>query len=139
MAARNMNELTKQIEKMIGRALQEDVSKVAERTLKENVITEVYDQYSPTQYERTGGLYQDSNIETKMESDNTLSVRSTRQEDGRDIASIIEYGEGYSYEGLDERIGARPFHEKTAEELMDKGLVKKALSDGLRKQGLDVK
>lgn len=137
---KNINELAKHLAKnQIKQALENDVAEQSRKTLKENVIDEVYDTYSPTQYERTGGLYQDRNIDTKMENDTTLSIRSTREENGRDIASVIEYGEGYSYEGLDERIGARPFHEETAKELADKGLAKKALAEGLRKQGLNVK
>lgn len=137
--AKNMADLAKLIEKKISKALQNEVADTARKVLKENVITEVYDQYTPSQYDRTGGLYQDRNIEVIMENDNTLSVRSIREEDGRDIASIIEYGEGYSYPGLDERIGARPFHAETKRELEEKGLAKKALAEGLRKQGVNIK
>ena len=137
--AKNIADLVKLIEKKVKIAMEKEVSEVAKRTLQENVISEVYEQYTPTQYERTGGLYQDRNIEVKMENDSTLSVRSTREEDGRDIASIIEYGVGYSYPGLDERIGARPFHQVTKQELEEKGLAKKALESGLKKQGVNIK
>jgi hypothetical protein len=135
---KSLSDLAKHLEKnQIKKALETEVKKVAERTLKENVITEVYDAYD-SEYQRTGGLLQDSNIESKMESDDTLSVRSIREENGRDIASIIETGKGYSYHGLDERIGERPFHAITAMELEYDGLAKKALKDGLKKQGIDV-
>ncbi|MGG3892013.1 hypothetical protein [Metabacillus fastidiosus] len=136
--SKQMNELAKLINKKLSKSLQTDVSKVARNTLKEHVVKDVYDAYTPESYERTGGLLQDRNIEVKMENDNTLSVRSTRHEGSKDIAYTIEYGEGYSPSSLDEVIGARPFHKETAKEL-NQGLAKKALADGLRKQGLDVK
>lgn len=135
---KSLKDLEKHLNKQIKKAMQEDVAKVARNTLKEHVVEDVYNEYSPELYVRTGGLLQDSNIETKMEDDNTLSIRSTRHEGNRDIAQIIEDGENYSYPGLDEIIGERPFHAETAKELESKGLAKKALADGLKKQGLKV-
>lgn len=139
----NLKDLEKHLNNKIKNAMQTDVQKVARKTLKENVITEVYDAYSPSQYERTGGLYQDSNIDSRIDETSEgieLSVRSTRNENGRDIAKVIETGKGYEWE--DSRIyqseQARPFHEITRKELEEKGLAKRALKDGLRKQGLDV-
>lgn len=137
--AKNYKELAALINKQINNAMVNEVSKVARNTLKENVVTEVYEEYTPTTYQRTGGLYQDENIETVMVDENTLSVRSTRHEGNRDIAEIIETGENYSYPGLDEIIGSRPFHAETARELDEKGLVKKALVQGLNRQGLKTK
>jgi hypothetical protein len=138
LAAKNFKELEALINKAIRKAMENEVSRTARNTLKEHVVEDVYDAYSPTQYDRTGGLLQDRNIDSHMVDDNTLSVRSTREEDGRDIASVIEYGKGYSFDGLDERIGARPFHEEAKKELAN-GLAKESLKRGLKKQGLDVK
>lgn len=137
--AKNYKELAALINKQINDAMKNEVSKVARNTLKENVVTEVYEEYTPTTYQRTGGLLQDENIETVMVDENTLSVRSTRHEGNRDIAEVIETGENYSYPGLDEIIGARPFHAETARELDEKGLAKKALVEGLNRQGLKTK
>ncbi|MGM7720489.1 hypothetical protein [Metabacillus sp. Hm71] len=138
MAFKSISDLAKHFNKnQLKKALQEDVAKVARNTLKEHVIEDVYDAYD-SNYQRTGGLLQDENIETKMEDDATLSIRSTRHEGNRDIAAVIEYGENYSYPGLDEIIGERPFHAETAKELDEKGLAKKALADGLKKQGIKV-
>ena len=134
---KNMKDLEKFINKKIASALQREVASEARKVMKENVITEVYDAYQSS-YERTGGLYQDRNIETNLVNNNTLTVRNTRNENGRDIAYIVEYGENYSYPGLDERIGPRPFHAETARELEQQGLAKNALAKGLRRQGLDV-
>ncbi|PAD70729.1 hypothetical protein CHH83_02680 [Bacillus sp. 7586-K] len=137
--ARNMKELTSLINKQINDAMKTEVSRVARNTLKENVISEVYEEYTPEMYQRTGGLFQDENIETIMVDETTLSIRSTRHEGNRDIAAVIEYGENYSYPGLDEVIGERPFHAETARELDEKGIAKKALVEGLRRQGLKTK
>ena len=134
---KNMKDLEKFMNKKIASALEREVANEARKVMKENVITEVYDAYQSS-YERTGGLYQDRNIETNLVNNNTLTVRNTRNENGRDIAYIVEYGDGYSYDGLDERIGARPFHAETARELEQQGLAKDALAKGLRRQGLDV-
>jgi hypothetical protein len=138
LAAKNFKELEALINKKIRLAMEEDLAKQARMTLKEHVVEDVYSKYEPSMYTRTGGLLQDRNIDSHMIDDNTLSVRSTREEDGRDIASVIEYGKGYSFDGLDERIGARPFHEEAKKELAN-GLAKESLKRGLKKQGLDVK
>lgn len=135
---KSIKELEVLLNKKINSALRNEVEKVARKTLKENVVTEVYDAYN-SQYQRTGELLQDRNIESKMEDENTLSIHSTRHEGSRDIAEVIEYGKGYNPAYLDEVIEERPFHAETAKELEEKGLAKKALADGLKRQGLDVK
>jgi hypothetical protein len=136
--AKNINDLVKLLnKKYINKALSTDVEKVARKTLKEHVVEDVYDAYD-SNYQRTGGLLQDRNIDSKMENDNTLSIRSTREENGRDIAYIIETGEGYNPSHLDDVIGERPFHEETYKELKN-GLAKKTLAEALKKQGLDIK
>lgn len=140
--AKNMKELEKLINKKIANGLQNEVANEARRVMKENVITEVYQKYSPTNYERTGGLYQDKNIETKLVDDNTLTVRNIREENGRDIANIIETGTGYDWERsriYNMQPYPRPFHAETARELDEKGLAKNALKKGLERQGLNVK
>lgn len=137
MAAKNFKELEALINKAIRKAMEDDLSKVAKQKLKEHAVEDVYDAYSPSMYDRTGGLLQDRNIDAHMENDNTLSIRSTREEDGRDVAAIIEYGKGYSFDGLDERIGARPFHDEAKKELAN-GVAKESLKRGLKKQGIKV-
>lgn len=142
---KNLKDLEKYAQKAITNAMKKEVSNVARSTLKEHIVEDVYDEYTPSgrnPYERTGGLLQDSNIETKMVDDNTLSVRSTREEDGRDIAAVIEYGYPYTWE--DSQIYKmqpfpRPFHALAAKELEEKELAKKALKKGLERQGIDVK
>jgi hypothetical protein len=149
MQFKSIVDLAKHLEKnQIKKALKDDVAKQARKTLKEHIVEDVYNEYpDPKVYSRTGGLLQDSNIDTTMENDNTLSIRSTRSENGRDIAEVIEYGhegskDGYEYPAYypdgNNFVQPRPFHAETARELDEKGLAKKALADGLRKSGLKV-
>jgi hypothetical protein len=144
--ASNMKELEKLINQKIKSAMQQEVSTVARKTMKEQVIEEVYDRYtpSPNGYKRTGGLYQDRNIETVMENDNTLSVRNIRKDEktGRLVSPIIEEGVGYTWKNSDiyqMQPFPRPFHAETLRELTEKDLAKNALVQGLKRQGLDVR
>lgn len=139
-----LDQLFKHIESTcIKSAMEQEVEKVARDTLKLNVDEEVYKKYNSkakNPYKRTGGLKEDKNIETKMEDDTTLTIRSIRSENGRDIAKVIEDGEGYTWvhsEIYKRQPFPRPFHEKTAE-MLEKGLAKDALKEGLKRQGLDV-
>lgn len=135
---KDLDKLLSTAEKMINRSLNKEVKEQVKRTLKENIITEVYVPYTPTSYDRTGGLYQDSNIEAKING-NTLTVRSSRSEGNRDIANIIEYGQGYYAPELDEKIGERPFHHMAGKELKENELIEKAMVKGLESQGLRVR
>lgn len=135
---KNIKELEQFINKQAQKALKNEVAEEVKRTLKENIIDEVYDKYTPTEYERTGGLYQDRNIEAIVNG-NTLSVRSTRTERGRDIAQIIESGIGYEWK--DSRIYnmqpyPRPFHYETFLELQRTLKHVDALKKGLNKLGV---
>jgi len=134
----SFEDLKKELDKKIKNVMSTNVSKVARQTLKEHIVTDVYGAYDPSEYERTGGLLQDVNIDTTMIDDNTLSVRSTRHDGLRDIGYIIEYGVGYDWQRS--RIAQmqpypRPFHANTEAELA-KGSFKKALVSGLKAEGL---
>ncbi|WP_025912086.1 hypothetical protein [Priestia flexa] len=138
----NFKDLEKALKGKINQAMSTDVKKEAVKTLKEHIVTDIYDEYDPSVYVRTGGLLQDKNIQTIMdEVTGVLSVRGVRKENGKDISAIIEYGIGYDWE--DSRIAKmqpypRPAHENAAIE-MRKGRFEKTLINGLRKQGLNVR
>lgn len=139
--ANNFFELQKMINAGINNALQNEVEKVVRQTLKENIIIEVYDKYNPTQYQRTGGLYQDENIQTTR-GVNEIIVRSIREEEGRDIAEIIETGVGYTWTSstiYNMQPFPRPFHATTAQELASSQKHVDALYRGLKRQGFDVR
>lgn len=141
--ARNLKELAKMIEGNIKTAMKTSVSDVALDTLNKHVVEDVYSAYTPqgkNPYQRTYQLLED--MEAKMIDENTLMVRSTREEDGRDIAEVIESGTGYMWE--ESKIYAmqpfpRPFHAEAKKELEEQGLARDALIKGLQKQGFKVK
>jgi len=123
--------------------MQKEVSETSRQTMKEHLESDVYSQYSPTQYVRKysdGGLLDDSNIETKMIDNNTLRIENIRKDEdtGRMVDKIIEFGKGYWNNYLDELIGARPFIYNSFLELKS-GKAKEALIRGLKRQGIDCK
>lgn len=142
----NLKDLEKYLNKKIASALEKEVAKVARETMKQKIETEVYNRYEPTEYDRqkeNGGLLDDRNIVTELINDNTLYVRNIRTdtENGivKDVARIVEEGEGYTWDRskiYQMQPYPRPFHEETAKELFNKGLAKKALAEGLSRQGV---
>jgi len=133
---KSFKDLEKYLNKATNNAQKKFVAPVARQKMKDHIIDDVYKAYD-SDYDRTGQLLDDKNIETVLVADGTLSVKSTRHDGERDVAEVIETGKGYSYAGLDEKIGARPFTERTAQDLAD-GDFEKSLKDGLKSQGLDV-
>lgn len=104
-----------------------------------------------------GGLIADKNIVKTMVSDDTLQVTNetppnpyARDQEqvsvNKSLADLIEFGEGgsdgnshYDFIGEDESaayLGARPFTQSTINELATTGKHKKALKDGLLRQGI---
>jgi hypothetical protein len=133
-------ELEKYLNQQIKKSLSNEVADVARDTMSKHVMSDVYQAYEPTQYQRTGDLYKD--ISTTMKNDNTLEIENVArdEESGRLIAPVVESGEGYEWKKsriYQMQPFPRPFVENTAKEL-ESGLAKQALVDGLRKQGLDV-
>jgi hypothetical protein len=144
MDFKNINELQKYLEGLIGSALDTDVAETAKETMQLHIQRDVYATYTPystdgktPHYERTGQLLQD--VEHSMVG-NTLIIEDTRSENDRDITKVIEEGKGYHWgykRNLDEEIGARPFVENTYEDL-SKGLARESLKQGLKRIGLNV-
>lgn len=140
--ARNLKELAKMLEGNIKEAMAKELSQVSLDTLNKHVVEDVYNAYTPqgkNPYQRTYQLLED--MEAKMIDENTLMVRSTREEDGRDIAEVIETGKGYQWEYSEiyRTEQERPFHAEAKKELEEQGLARDALIKGLQKQGFKVK
>ena len=138
----NIKELELLVNQKIKVAMEQEVKKAAVKSMQEHVVTDIYDQYSPTQYQRTGGLASDKNIKGTMINDNTLEIENVRRDEksGRYIAPVIESGTGYQWKNSEiyqMQPFPRPFVENTAKDL-ENGLAKKSLAEGLKKQGLDV-
>jgi hypothetical protein len=137
---KSLADLEKYLNQKIKKSLSNEVADVARDTMSKHVMSDVYQAYEPTQYQRTGDLYKD--ISTTMKNDNTLEIENVArdEETGRLIAPVVESGEGYEWKKsriYQMQPFPRPFVENTAKEL-ENGLAKQALVDGLRKQGLDV-
>lgn len=140
--ARNLKELAKMLEGNIKEAMKTSVAEVSLDTLNKHVMSDVYNEYkskAKNPYERTYQLLED--MEAKMIDENTLMVRSTREEDGRDIAEVIETGKNYQWEYSEiyRTEQERPFHAEAKKELEEQGLARDALIKGLQKQGFKVK
>lgn len=143
MAAKNMQELAKQIEAMAIKAMQRSnsaTSRAVIETGKQHVQSDVYNAYtpnpnSPNSYQRTGELKESWEVEPTS---NGISISNTREDDGRYIPEIIESGQGYQYD-FEYNGKARPFIENAREELRNSNKLSEAFKQDLRKQGLNVK
>ena len=139
---KNIKQIENYIKNQISETLQDDVAKEVTQVMVEDggvIDREVYQQYTPKSYKRTYELKDPINVESKMINDLTLSLKNIRSDGDRYVAKIVETGIGYYTSELDEIIGARPFHEKTKEELEDNKRHVKAMREGLKKRlGNDV-
>lgn len=143
VAVKNFNsvkDLLAYAQKQVNSTLKNEVAVEAVNTLKEHIVTDVYDVYSPQYYERKGaqgGFLDEDNIEVEVVDDETISVDSIRFDGNRDVAQIVESGQGYmndfEYNGV-----PRPFTENTREELRSSNRLQNAMKRGLKKRGLDV-
>lgn len=125
--------LKAQISSSLAKEVAEEVTQVMIE--EDGVIDrEVYAKYTPKSYQRTYELKDPANVESKMIDELILSVRNTRSDGNRYVAKIVETGIGYYTSELDEMIGARPFHEKTAEELENNKRHVIAMRKGLKKR-----
>jgi len=160
-----LKQLEDHINKLMRDALNVEVAKVVKDTEQEKVITEVYDKYKPSSpdgepwiYKRrgsSGGLADQRNMKHKVVSlgtANGLELSVENKTNGKDdkvqISDLIEYGDGYNgleYDWKDNRddtadqyLQARPFQQKTVQELEQTNEHVEAMRKGLRRQGLDV-
>jgi len=136
MSIKNLKDLEKEINKRISKVMSKQVKNMAKSTLQDHIIEDAYNAYTPEMYTRSGQLLKD--IDTRMVDKNTLSIESVRKDGSKDVSEIVETGKGYSQPYLDEKIGARPFTQRTRDELAN-GKFEKTLKDGLLAEGLDIK
>lgn len=153
---KSLKELEKALHEKVEIALLTDVAETVRDVMLDHIIEDVYDEYTPFEYSRRNnenGLMDGNNINASIEG-NTLIVENNTlgkpyyregkelkrsQNAGQEIAGVIETGQGYDihdweYDGI-----PRPFIENTRRELVDYDWHKKALKQGLQKQGLEVK
>lgn len=136
---RDLNALYKYLQHQVNSAMEKEVAEEAKRVMEVHIQTDVYNAYTPTDYERTYQLLED--VQSNVISDGTIEVKDTRSENGKDITKIIEYGVGYDWgyiRNLDQEIGARPFIENTYEDLNTNKTHVKTLKNVLESKGIRV-
>ncbi len=137
MMARNIKEIKVMIEQATIQSIHKsssNVKQVMTKTGQDHVEEDVYGTYNPLLYERTGKL-KDAFITTNES--NGVSLDNIREDDEKDVATVIETGRGYTYPdsygyGYDK---PRPFMKYTAETLKDGRLID-ALKRDLKADGI---
>ena len=107
--------------------------------IQKAVIEDVYNQYSPSEYDRTGKLASKEVIKKYKINGVGIEVRHERMDGGKNVSDIIEKGYGYSW--LSSRIALaepfpRPFMRNTSYRIKDKGVLLRALRLGLKRYGI---
>jgi len=136
MEFKTVSELEKYLLKQISESLKTDVASDGRDLMREHVQDDVYDQYRPSDYERTWELI--NSCKSSMVSSDTLKLTNIRKGDEEeDVPNIIENGGHYKWgyiRNLDEIIGKRPFIENTFLDLRN-GWGKLFLKNSLEKRG----
>ncbi|TYS56445.1 hypothetical protein FZC83_02400 [Rossellomorea marisflavi] len=140
MEFKSMKELKAYIDSKAKEAMNKGTHVKSEviETGKAHVQSDVYDLYSPKQYDRTGQLKEQWDTE---ETANGMNVFPSRRDEdtGKYVPEVIETGQGYDYE-FDYNGRARPFIENTRNELAaNKGRLTDALKQDLKSIGVNVK
>lgn len=137
MMARNNKEIKVMLEQAAIQSIHKsssNVKQVMTKTGQAHVEEDVYGTYSPLLYERTGKL-KDAFITTNES--NGVSLDNIREDDGEDVATVIETGQGYTYpDSYGYGYGKpRPFMKNTSETLKD-GRLTAALKKDLKADGI---
>lgn len=137
---KDVKSLLKYAQQQTQSVLKTDIAKKTVSAMQQKIQEEVYDKYEPVQYERKGyhgGLIDEDNIEVSMVDDNTLCVENIRFDGKREVAQIVESGDGYQYD-FDFNGVPRPFTEATRKELAS-GVLHQTMKTGLSRKGFDVR
>ena len=155
---KSLKELEKALQEKVDVALLTDVAQTVTEVMQDHIAQDVYDVYNPSRYARRmneNGLLDNRNINSSIDG-NTLIVENNTLGSpyyydpsdkkikksvnaGEEIVGVIESGRGYDISDWEYDSVPRPFIENTREELKDYEWHKKALKQGLQKQGLEVK
>lgn len=159
MVCENFDELEKVLKEKIEFAMVTEVADIVDEAILNHVQTDVYDVYTPVEYNRRynmDGLGDRTNLVTlietngdtiKMQTDNLTKgslyhrvgnrIRKSRNSK-KFLANIVETGVGYQHD-FPYRNVPRPFMENTVEQLKEDQWHVGALQVGLVKQGILVK
>jgi len=132
----SIKELQRYIQSKANLALKNEVATNTVQVMTKKIDEVVYDAYEPKLYEREkdhGGLTDPNNIKVQMVEDNTISIENIRSDGPRNVAEIVETGQGYYY-SFDYTNKPRAFTEATRQELRMSQSHVKAMKLGLAKQ-----
>ncbi|CAI6267934.1 hypothetical protein NRS6120_09985 [Bacillus subtilis] len=135
--AKNIKEIKAMVEQAAIQSIHKsssNVKKIMVKTGQEHIDEDVYGTYDPLLYERTGQV-KDAFITTNES--NGVSLDNIREDDGKDVVTVIETGKGYTYpDSYEYGYGKpRPFMKNTAETLKD-GRLTEALKSDLKADGI---
>ncbi|KUP30254.1 hypothetical protein [Bacillus halotolerans] len=135
--AKTIKEIKLMIEKAAIQSIQKsssNVKQVMTKTGQDHVEEDVYSAYSPLLYERTGNL---KGAFITVNESSGVSLDNIREDDEKDVATVIETGQGYTYpDSYEYGYGKpRPFMKNTAETLKD-GRLTEALKSDLKADGI---
>lgn len=152
MKTSNFRLIERQINMRINNALKREVASQVKKTMAKVIDVVVYARYQPYNrdggsfhYHRTYQLKEKKNIKAYIKNPAQLYVRNVyRGVQNVDVPKIIETGKEYdwgyqtnpNWRNLDREIGARPFHQQTAEQLRVSRKHVEALRRGLHRQGI---
>lgn len=129
------------VDEILEMTMYEEVGPEVVCELQKQIEEKVYDAYPNPQYNRkyyNHGLIDPREIETNYESKtNTLTARSVRDDweptmrkhEGRNVAEVVESGDGYDWKHL----GPRPFHKPAEDELIRSGRVDNIITDAMER------
>jgi hypothetical protein len=141
---KGIKDLGKFVNKEIKKSLKDDVGKKLVKVAQEHVQTDVYNEYDPKVYNRTGEL-KDSFVVNDISEG--IEIENTRRDGDRYIPEIIEYGHdeskqgytfAYHYPGGDNYIQPRPFIENTRQQILNEKIHVNELKKSLKSKGLDI-
>lgn len=149
---KNAKDLERYMERALKSALENEVAKDASNKMKEAYERDVYSySYNEEFRQRRMSLIDDTNIQTTMVDNNTLSIENTAEPDksvlgdpisqGTQLASWIEMGDPPNI--FNERddypwTKPNPVTEHIVDEMIKSGSTLAALQRGLKRNGVDV-
>ena len=140
---KNLKELEGYLTKVVYDVMTDEVTNTVKDVMVDKVNKIVYDAYKPEvykrQYDKGGLIDKDKNISAVSAiSDKgvTLTIRNIRSDNGKDVAKIVETGEGYSVPDIANRGYGKPrkFSEGTRNELGSGKAHVDAMRRGLEKR-----
>lgn len=158
---KSLTELNKYLNTQMRSVMENEMAQMVKKEESDSVQKNVYQQYQPNNgepyiYERrkeNGGLADKSNMKSKVKNvPNGLELSVENITKGKDdkfrIDDLVEYGDGtngkeYEYKDnrsdtADEYLRARPFTEKTAENILQSNAHVQVMKNGLKAKGIDV-